>query len=542
MNDETGKTVIPNSETGPNLNSRMLGRYRILEKAGEGGMAVVHKAEDTRLGNLVAIKFIRTDRLAPELAAKSLKRFEREAKSLAQLSHPNIVKVLDYGDMDGQPYIVMEYLPGGTLKQRLPGKIIAWEQAIKALLPIAQALQFAHERNIIHRDVKPSNVLFNEAKQPVLSDFGIVKMLGDDATQDLSTTSLLVGTPEYMSPEQARGEPFDHRVDIYALGIMLYEMVTGRKPFKADTPVGMLVKQASEPLPRPTLFNPDLPAAVEAALMKTLAKNPDERFRSMEGLISSLSQLLASSGKSAGQGLMVSETEKSSTRIPVPTPAPVRPARQPSMASWAPWLAFGGIGLVSLCLLGLVGLGLLGLFPGQGTAAAAAPPEASAPQSTVVSNPIPATNTIPAALVTLPEITNTLAATRTTAPTFTAAPTAARVSTTSCQLQLCASSSNADVCVYSIAPQSNNLIVALKFKQALSAASLPKVTIADKSFKCEIISSYPDRLYCSGSSATGENIFQVFSPNNQLICAGRLNIPKYVAPSPTPKKPGNSYP
>jgi eukaryotic-like serine/threonine-protein kinase len=262
-------------------NNQIFGRYRILEQIGMGGMAVVYKAYDDQTGKHVAVKILRSDHLTRDLAEKSIHRFARETRTLSQLSHPNIIKILDFGDVRGHPFLVMEIMPGGTLKQRMPGSPIPWRQAAQYLLPVASALEFAHQHGIIHRDVKPSNILINALGQPILSDFGIVKFLGDDTTKDLTTTGIMVGTPEYMSPEQAMGEPFDHRVDVYSLGIVFYEMITGHKPFVADTPVAVLVKQASEQLPPPTRFAPGLPRDVESVLYQALEKKPEARFATM---------------------------------------------------------------------------------------------------------------------------------------------------------------------------------------------------------------------------------------------------------------------
>ena len=263
-----------------NLLGQSLGRYHILEQLGEGGMATVYKAYDTRLETDVAVKVIRTENLAPSVLERSLKRFEREAKALARLTHPNIVKVTDYGEYEGKPYLVMEYLPGGTLKQKL-GKPLEWQEALHILLPIARALDFAHRQSMIHRDVKPSNILITADGEPMLTDFGIAKILDLEETQDLTGTSAAVGTPEYMAPEQVTAKTVDHRADIYALGVVLYEMVTGRKPFIADTPMAVLIKHATESLPRPSQFAVNLPEVVEKLLIKAMAKKPDDRYQTM---------------------------------------------------------------------------------------------------------------------------------------------------------------------------------------------------------------------------------------------------------------------
>ena len=276
------------------LIGQSLGRYHILEQLGEGGMATVYKAFDTRLEANVAVKVIRIERLAPEIAGRALKRFEREAKALAQLNHPNIVKVIDYGEYEGQPFLVMPYLEGGTLKGLMQARgALPWQDAARLLLPISKALAYAHQRRMIHRDVKPSNVLITDSGEPMLSDFGVTKIIEEEATIDLTGTSATVGTPEYMAPEQTTSKSIDHRVDIYGLGIVFYEMVTGRKPFIADTPLAVLFKQASEPLPRPTQFAPSIPDKVEQIILQMLAKKPEDRYQTMSEFASDLELLLA---------------------------------------------------------------------------------------------------------------------------------------------------------------------------------------------------------------------------------------------------------
>jgi serine/threonine protein kinase len=264
------------------LTGQSIGRYHILDQLGEGGMAIVYKAFDTRLERDVAVKVIRTERLTIETMGKTLKRFEREAKALAKLTHPNIVPITDYGEHDGKPYLVMPYLPGGTLKQQLGGKQIPWQDAIRLLLPVTRALHYAHQQGIVHRDVKPANILITQSGEPMLTDFGIAKILLDtEDTFELTGTGMGIGTPEYMSPEQFQGTNVDARTDVYALGVVLYEMVTGRKPYQADTPAAVLIKQATDPLPRPKSFTSNLPDAVERILLKALSKQTGDRYQDM---------------------------------------------------------------------------------------------------------------------------------------------------------------------------------------------------------------------------------------------------------------------
>ncbi len=265
------------------------GRYHILEQLGEGGMATVYKAYDTRLERDVAIKIIRKGAFPPEQLEHILKRFERESKALAGLSHTNIVKVMDYGEYEGSPYMVLEYLPGGTLKQRL-GIPIPWREAMEIILPVVRALEYAHGRGIVHRDIKPSNILLTQSNQPLLTDFGIAKILENRELTTLTGTGVGVGTPEYMAPEQWTGQA-DIRSDVYSMGVVLYELVTGRKPYIADTPAAILLKQATEPLPRPTQYVSDLPEGVEKLLIKSLARDPRERYQDMSELAAAMEKI-----------------------------------------------------------------------------------------------------------------------------------------------------------------------------------------------------------------------------------------------------------
>lgn len=326
-----------------NLIGQSIERYHILEQLGEGGMAIVYKAFDTRLEREVALKVIRTDKLAPATMARTIKRFEREARALAQLSHPNIVPITDYGEQDGRPFLVMPYLTGGTLKARLRGQPIAWQEAVRLLAPVARALEHAHQHGIVHRDVKPSNILITRDGQPLLSDFGVAKVLEAEETLDLTGTGVGIGTPDYMAPEQGLGHSMDPRVDVYALGVIFYEMLTGRRPYQADTPMAIMLKKNTEPLPRPASFVPDLPGALENHLIKALARDPANRFQTMGEMAAALEGFT--------QGRLPTVVK------PPPTLEASLPfsARQPK--NWMVWLGAGLIGL--LCLGAVVAGGWL---------------------------------------------------------------------------------------------------------------------------------------------------------------------------------------
>lgn len=271
-------------------------RYQILEQLGQGGMAIVYKALDTRLEREVAIKVIRRDVFPPDELERIQKRFEREAKSLARLSHPNIVKVLDYDKQDDTPYIVMEYVQGKTLKEIIAARgdlPMSWQEAAQLLIPVADALQHAHQHHIIHRDIKPSNIIITETGEPMLTDFGIVKILGTEGATHMTTTGRMIGTPDYMAPEQVTEGDIDQRADVYSLGVILYELLTSHKPYEGDTPMTVLLKRVSEPLPSPKRFVPDLPDAVERIILRALARQPEERYQNM----AELGAVLASGGE-----------------------------------------------------------------------------------------------------------------------------------------------------------------------------------------------------------------------------------------------------
>jgi serine/threonine protein kinase len=278
-----------------NLNGQSLGRYHIIEQLGEGGMATVYKAYDTRLEREVAIKFIRTNLFGTAVLENILKRFEREAKSLASLSHPNIVKVYDFGNYEGTPYLVMEYISGGTLKSRMEKENpIGWEKSLRLLLPIARALESAHQAGTIHRDIKPGNILLTSQGQPILTDFGIAKILETDEMSTITGSGVGIGTPAYMAPEQWANKAVAQS-DVYGLGVVLYEMITGRKPYLADTPAEFILKQATEPLPHPSLFTPGLPIAVEKLLIKALAIKLSDRYESIAEFANEIEKLIGDS-------------------------------------------------------------------------------------------------------------------------------------------------------------------------------------------------------------------------------------------------------
>ncbi len=267
----------------PDLLGSTLGPYRILEQIGLGGMATVYKAYQPGMNRLVALKVL------PEHFAHDLhfiQRFKQESRVIAKLEHRNIVPVYDFGEQDGTAYLVMRYLQAGTVKDILAHGPLPLPDAARIVADVAAALDYAHTQGVIHRDVKPSNVLVDKEGHAYLTDFGLAKVL--EATVELTGTGAMMGTPAYMAPEQTLGKPVTPKTDVYSLGVMLYEMVTGRPPFEADTPMAVALMHVHTPLSLPRTFNPELPEAVELVILKALAKEPQDRYQSAGELAQAL--------------------------------------------------------------------------------------------------------------------------------------------------------------------------------------------------------------------------------------------------------------
>ena len=255
-----------------NLSGMTLGPYRIIERVGRGGMATVYKAYHAAMDRHVAIKILPED-FADDPNFR--KRFEREAKTVAKLQHPHILPVFDYGEDQGINYLVMPFIPSGTLKDYMKQGRLDFDEISRILTRLCEALDYAHNVGVLHRDIKPDNVLFDEHGNAMLTDFGLTRMMEGNASL---TGSGVLGTPAYMSPEQGQGEKLDNRSDIYSMGVILYEMVTGEVPFSADTPVAVILKHIRDPLPMPNSMRADLPDAAETVILKALAKDPYHRW------------------------------------------------------------------------------------------------------------------------------------------------------------------------------------------------------------------------------------------------------------------------
>ena len=275
-------------------------RYELEELVGTGGMSSVYRAHDRLLERDVALKVLHQEFTAD---TDYVERFRREARSVAQLSHPNIVTVIDRGEQDGRQYIVFEYVKGENLKalvQRVGP--LPEEEAVRLALQIARALGFAHDNGLVHRDVKPQNVLLNGDGQAKVTDFGIARSLD---VGGLTQTGTVMGTSDYIAPEQARGSQVDAQSDIYSLGTVLYELLTGEVPFPGDNFVAVAMRHINEPPPSVRERRPDVSPRLDAVIRRAMAKEPRDRFRSMDELCAELSACLAPETGASGAQTMV---------------------------------------------------------------------------------------------------------------------------------------------------------------------------------------------------------------------------------------------
>jgi serine/threonine-protein kinase len=256
-----------------NLVGQMLGQYRLVEQIGQGGMATVYRALDTRSLQDVAVKILSSSAVGDR---RYVRRFRREAGFVKNvLRHPNIVPVLDYNEVRGLVYLVMPFIPGETLHDRMTRRRVSDAEAARWIDQVAGAIDFAHGHGIIHRDVKPSNIIIDNEGNAHLTDFGLARMIEGSNTL---TGSMLMGTPSYVSPEQGRGKRVDGRADEYSLGVVMYQLAAGRVPFEGSTPMATVLMHIQEPVARPSRFNPNLSPAVEKVILKAMAKDAEERF------------------------------------------------------------------------------------------------------------------------------------------------------------------------------------------------------------------------------------------------------------------------
>lgn len=341
---------------------QMIGPYRIIEQIGQGGMATVYKAYHAAVDRYVAIKVLPRHFA---LDAQFTGRFKQEAKFIANLEHPHILPIYDYGESDGLTYLVMRYLDAGTLRDRIAAGRLSLAEIDNFFSQIADALDYAHTKGVVHRDLKPANVLIDSRGSAFLTDFGIAKII--EGTSHFTNTGAVIGTPVYMSPEQGQGLKLDQRSDIYSLGIVLYEMVTGRVPYNAETPFAIIFKHLYDPLPLPSTIRPDIADPIERVILKALAKNPADRFPSAKAFHESWKKALAGLDT---MGQMAASPPNPTILSPaastVVAPIPPAPSTTPQTKQTVPgrntplkWLIGGALTLIGLFLV--IALALIGL-------------------------------------------------------------------------------------------------------------------------------------------------------------------------------------
>ena len=314
------------------MNMERIGRYEIKRELGRGGMATVYEAYDPHFKREVAIKML-PNAFSNDPQFRS--RFEREAQTVATLEHPAIVPVYDYGEENGRLFLVMRLMSGGSLADRLRRGPLSAQEVNDIMSHLAPALDAAHAKGIIHRDLKPANILFDQWGKPYLSDFGIVKLATESGTA-LTATGGLIGTPAYMSPEQIRGEEeLDGRSDLYALGIILFEMLTGQTPYSANTPMGLVFKHVNEPTPRLVSFNAAVPPDYQRIIERAMAKDKANRYSTAEALAKNLTLSLAQAG---GDDMTVIEDDPW-----------LKPLPEPNKRKVPVWAWLGGGLLVIIC-------------------------------------------------------------------------------------------------------------------------------------------------------------------------------------------------
>ena len=307
------------------INTLFDGRYRIMRKLGSGGMADVYLAEDEELGRRVAIKIL-NDKYAPD--DQFVERFRREAKNAAGLSHPNIVSIYDRGEAEGTYYIAMEYLDGRSLKELVVARgPLPIPDAIAATRQVLAALRFAHRKGVVHRDIKPHNVMADADGRLKVTDFGIARA----GVSQMTEAGSIIGTAQYLSPEQARGAPVDQRSDLYSIGVVLYEMLTGQVPFTGETPVEIAMKHLSDTPRPPSLLRPDIPPDLDMVVLRALAKNPEDRFQTAEEMDAELERVASGAGVTAETADAATAVLSGAALASAPT-AIVPPRRPPPVA------------------------------------------------------------------------------------------------------------------------------------------------------------------------------------------------------------------
>ncbi|MBK9713875.1 MAG: protein kinase [Kouleothrix sp.] len=387
------------------LSQSYLGQYYLIEVIGRGSTSAVYKAFQSSLNRYVAVKVLASD-IGPQFET----RFQREAHAIAQLQHPNILPIFDYGQERGLHYLVMQYIESGaTLDDQLAGRPIEPIAALRLILPLLSALKYAHGRGIVHRDIKPANIMLPQADWPLLADFGIAKLI--DESQELTPPGQSVGTATYMAPERASSAVADVRTDLYSVGVVLYEMLTGQVPFTGASPVEVLRKHVHTPPPPPRSINPRLPAIVEPMLARALEKRPADRYQSAGEMAQDLERLIGQLERLHAQrqlqhllqqpvGPPTTQSNNPYETRDLALGAGTSPRARRAPLQKLAWTYLGII--VAAAILAVGGIAMARSARGQSGAGAATtsqaspPPEATAPAVASASTSAPLAATVPA--------------------------------------------------------------------------------------------------------------------------------------------------
>lgn len=511
----------------------LLQKYRIVSIAGQGAFSEVYCALDTTLNVHRALKVLRSD--TPGLGSTQYgeyqNRFMLEAQLGARLNHPHVIQVYDYGKDGENLVLVMEYAPGGNLgkkieEERLKGVLLPIPTVLNIVAQVANGLTALHNLDVVHRDLKPNNILFDAEGRAKVADFGLAQIPGGPSQRSqLSSPQSHPGTPGYMSPEQNIATQYlTPASDIYGLGLVLFEMLTGR------------MYAAQRPGSRASALRPEIPAWLDNLILQMLDDDPRKRpWNGKELAVLFEKKLSAQPSRTGPVPVAGSAAKKTAAGI-----NGQKGSTQKEKGALLPWVAFFSfLGIAAFSLLGLViFLTLFDPAPGAGRQ-----PTATQPRAVTIT---------PTKRKSLPTNTSVkpAVATRTPQPTSQKTPTKrpptqqpVSAGAASCTLSLCDANPGSNVCVYGFAPSATSLIVTFKFSQPVGDSISPTLKVGDKTFGCEVVTTYPDRLYCSGTSIkTPTAILSLYNGAN-LLCSGEMVIPRYVTPVPTKKKsPGNSYP